>query len=119
MSLDEMLNMTMTIHRPTPTQGNTGEEINTYAPVATGVPCTAQRPRALQGDAGPGLANIGDRTVYCEIGVDVRELDVLELTGGPDAGQLLEVDGPPANLWDDHMELRCRFFLRSLTGGGS
>lgn len=118
MSLDVMLNATMTVWRPSST--NTGplrSEVREYAVHLTGVPCITTGPNALSADAGPGLADLGDRNVYCEAPVDVRALDICEITSGPDAGLRLEVDGPPYRPWNDHTKCRTRFFHGILPSG--
>lgn len=120
MTLDAMLNMTMTIHRPSVTYGELREEIRGYTLIASDVPCSAQRPQAILGSTGPGLTDQGGRTVYCEAAVDVQDLDVLTITG-PDGVQMFEVDGAPTKPWGDHTEIPCRFFHGQLTPvqGGS
>jgi len=119
MSFLGLLDRTMVIHRPLDSSGELRTRATSYVPQGGPVPFTARRPVGLLTDVGPGLADVGDRTVYCEADVDVRERDVLEQMTGPDDLALLEVTGPVARPRGHHCELRCRFFLGDLTAGGS
>lgn len=72
--------------------------------------CAVDRPGARLGDPGPGLITVGERYVYVETSVDLRARDVLELTDGPDVGQLLEIDETPTNVRNHHKEATARIY---------
>jgi len=112
MALVDFFDTSIRIWRPETTNGRLGEEIRSYDVILEpAIPNAAvNRPTAPLGDAGPGLAPIGERRVYMAPDTDVQPRDVLELLEGPDAPQFLEVDEPPTRPGGDHVQLRCRLW---------
>jgi hypothetical protein len=108
------LDHTATIWRRTTTLGALREEVRSWVQVGSSVKCGVRRPTARIGDAGSGLAAIGERVIYLDIGVDVAERDVVRLDSGPDTG-MFEVDGPVTSPRGHHIELRTRHFTGVLT----
>lgn len=108
--ISHLLDHTATVWRATVTHGAVREEIRTLAQVGDTIRCAVRRPRALLGDAGKGLAPIGERVIYCDPEVDVAERDVIRLETGPDTGTF-EVDGPVTRPRGHHVELRCRHYV--------
>lgn len=90
-------------------------EIVTYTPIAV-YPGAMNRPFAPEGDSGPGLSPIGDRTVYLTAAANVQERDLLEQLTGPEVGTLLEVDGIPARVRGHHTQIRGRIYNGPLPG---
>lgn len=76
--------------------------------------CAVNRPTARLGDPGPGLTNVGERMLYAETSVDLWPRDLIELTAGPEAGLVIEVDEQPTNVRGHHLEARCRIFSGTL-----
>lgn len=93
------------------------ETIDTPTVVGT-FRCAVNRPTARLGDPGPGLTNVGERMLYVETSIDLRARDLIELTAGPEAGRILEVDEDPTNVRGHHIEARCRIFTGTLETDG-
>lgn len=99
------------IWRPTVTLGPRREEVRSYAKLGGEVRAGIRRPTARVGDAGPGLAPIGERVFYFQPEVDVEPRDIIELLSGPDAPGTWEVDSPPTRPRGHHVELTTRHWL--------
>jgi hypothetical protein len=113
-NLGSFLDHQATIYRATITKGRSGEEIRTLVAVATEVPISVRRPSARIGNRGPGLGAIGERVIYTESDVDLAERDVVQLTSGPDAGALVEIDSPPTRPRGHHLEATGRLWAGKL-----
>jgi hypothetical protein len=113
MGVKHLLNHTADVYRRTETTGAMRSVTVSYAKVSS-VRVAVNRPAALLGDAGPGLTPTGDRVMYSIPGWDIRPLDVIVLTSGPDAPGQWEVDGPPTRPRGHHLEIRCRAFVGSI-----
>lgn len=94
------------IFRAIVTKGRMGDEQRTYELVED-TSAIVNRNVAPTGDAGPGLAPIGRRRLYCAPATDVRPQDAIQILEGPDALQLLLVDEPPTRPRDHHVQIDC------------
>jgi hypothetical protein len=110
MSFSSLLDHTARVWRPTSAKGQLREEVRTHSVVGI-FPCTKKRPSARIGDVGPGMAPIGETSIYMEAGADVLERDVIQLLTGPDAPDTFEIDAPPTRPRGHHIELTCQYFL--------
>lgn len=109
---------TATVYRLAKVVGPLRERDDVLQPL-TVIRCAVDRPGARLGNPGPGLTNIGERMVYVETSVDLQERDVLELTDGPDAGQVLEIDEAPTNVRGHHKEAGARIYAGALPEASS
>jgi hypothetical protein len=70
-----------------------------------GIPCTMKRKNTVLGTLPPGVAPVGDRMWYSDLGPLIKERDVIEIFEGPNAPARLEVqsvDTPRGH----HIEVR-------------
>lgn len=67
--------------------------------------CKADRKKAIQSDAGPGMWGAGLRTIFFDIGPAIGDRDLVELVTGPDAPAMLEVESVTRPR-DHHIEVR-------------
>ena len=92
MSFHSLLDHTARIWRRMESLGTYRETVASYEVVYALVPCTLRRKQALLADSGPGLVDVGQRTVYFLPTVTLEERDLVELVTGPDAPDWLEVE---------------------------
>ena len=114
MAFSDLLDHTVRVRRPTESYDNPLRVLERAYPVVGTYPAAVNRTKARIGDAGPGLAPIGDRVVYMEASADVEARDILELMSGPDAPEQLEIDRPPTRPRGHHTELICLFYRGTL-----
>ena len=90
-----------------------GEELGTYREtsifyvvVYPAARCTLKRKAALLAEAGPGIVDVGQRTLYFLPGVTLQKRDLVELVTGADAPDWLEVESR-SKPRGHHVEARC------------
>lgn len=119
MAIDHLFDTTVRVWRRGTTLGPQRNEIVTYSEVgSTPVAANAvvNRPAARATKTGPGVAPIGERTVYMAEEADVQLRDVLEFTAGPDAGYRGEVNDVPTRPRGHHLEIATQVWHGKLPG---
>lgn len=111
------------IWRAVKTVGTLGEEVRTYVRVLDPPGrnnAHFNRPGAITADVGPGLGRVGPERGYMAPATDVLVRDLIEFVAGPDAGRVVEVDGPPTRPGGQrfarghHVQLDCRLWHGTL-----
>ena len=80
--------------------------------------CKANRKAAVVANAGPGIVDAGQRVFYLEVGPVILKRDLFELTSGPDAPAILEVENVTIPR-GHHIEVRCSEYHGPLPDPGS
>lgn len=109
MSFSSLLDHTARIWRRTEALGTYRQTTIAYDIVYPSLRCTLRRKRAMLSDAGPGMVDVGERTVYFRPRVTLEERDLVELVTGPDAPDWLEVESR-SKPRGHHVEARCTEF---------
>jgi hypothetical protein len=106
MSYSGLLDHTARIWRRDETLGTYRETVMSYTVQYHGPPCTLRRKRSVLSEAGPGIVDSGERTVYFKRDILLQKRDLVELVTGPDAPAWLEVESA-SRPRGHHTEARC------------
>lgn len=107
---------TCVIWHQTETLGASRETIKSFPTYTGPLGCKVNRKNAVLQEAGPGIADSGERRIYLEKGPSVKKRDLVELVTGPDAHALLEVESATVpshslGLEGHHLEIRATEYL--------
>jgi len=95
MSIDHLLDHTVTVHRPTKGDdaGGMGSREDSWDSTRTGKAAAIQVKGESRDDTGGGERTTGSYLGFMAAGADVQEDDVIQVTAGPDSWGFLEVVG--------------------------